>query len=191
MVSVDHLKGPENVNGLTPSGYDCVVEYESQDGTTSKFLRVHTDVDGDFVEDKGNGLIKDFLNDSGEPLKGYKVLEDIGGDQGSTFSKTVLNSSSADYGYNNGGVAGFHPDTKEYVVRNYEGSKLAERFKEQVKAKDTGDKEAMSFDRDYVTALEHGMPPAVGVGAFACTLSPIVGGAALIGSSSPRTNSFL
>tara|TARA_E500000081_G_scaffold80960_1_gene82451 strand:- start:1105 stop:2538 length:1434 start_codon:yes stop_codon:yes gene_type:complete len=40
----------------------------------------------------------------------------------------------------------------------------AERFKDQVKAKDTGDKEAMSFDRDYVTALEHGMPPAVGVG---------------------------
>ena len=40
----------------------------------------------------------------------------------------------------------------------------AERFKEQVKAKDTGDKEAMSFDEDYVIALEHGMPPAVGVG---------------------------
>ena len=40
----------------------------------------------------------------------------------------------------------------------------AERFSEQVKAKDTGDKEAMSFDEDYVIALEHGMPPAVGVG---------------------------
>jgi lysyl-tRNA synthetase class 2 len=40
----------------------------------------------------------------------------------------------------------------------------AERFKEQAKAKDTGDKEAMSFDEDYVIALEHGMPPAVGVG---------------------------
>jgi lysyl-tRNA synthetase class 2 len=40
----------------------------------------------------------------------------------------------------------------------------AERFREQVKAKDTGDKEAMSFDEDYVIALEHGMPPAVGVG---------------------------
>jgi lysyl-tRNA synthetase class 2 len=40
----------------------------------------------------------------------------------------------------------------------------AERFRDQVKAKDTGDKEAMSFDDDYVTALEHGMPPAVGVG---------------------------
>ena len=40
----------------------------------------------------------------------------------------------------------------------------ADRFREQVKAKDTGDKEAMSFDDDYITALEHGMPPAVGVG---------------------------
>ena len=40
----------------------------------------------------------------------------------------------------------------------------AERFRDQVKDKDTGDKEAMSFDEDYVTALEHGMPPAVGVG---------------------------
>ena len=40
----------------------------------------------------------------------------------------------------------------------------AERFKEQVKAKDAGDKEAMDYDEDYVTALEHGMPPAVGVG---------------------------
>ncbi|MFQ3340049.1 MAG: lysyl-tRNA synthetase class 2 [Gammaproteobacteria bacterium] len=40
----------------------------------------------------------------------------------------------------------------------------AERFAEQVKAKAAGDKEAMSFDEDYITALEHGMPPAVGVG---------------------------
>ena len=40
----------------------------------------------------------------------------------------------------------------------------ADRFRERVKAKDTGDKEAMSFDEDYITALEHGMPPAVGVG---------------------------
>ena len=40
----------------------------------------------------------------------------------------------------------------------------AERFKEQVKAKDAGDKEAMAYDEDYVIALEHGMPPAVGVG---------------------------
>jgi lysyl-tRNA synthetase class 2 len=38
------------------------------------------------------------------------------------------------------------------------------RFQEQVKAKADGDDEAMGFDEDYITALEHGMPPAVGVG---------------------------
>ena len=27
-----------------------------------------------------------------------------------------------------------------------------------------GDDEAMGYDEDYITALEHGMPPAVGVG---------------------------
>tara|TARA_Y100001970_G_scaffold122581_1_gene151974 strand:- start:6946 stop:8436 length:1491 start_codon:yes stop_codon:yes gene_type:complete len=40
----------------------------------------------------------------------------------------------------------------------------AKRFKEQVKAKEDGDDEAMGFDEDYIIALEHGMPPAVGVG---------------------------
>ncbi|MDA9141393.1 lysine--tRNA ligase [Gammaproteobacteria bacterium] len=40
----------------------------------------------------------------------------------------------------------------------------AARFQEQVKAKADGDEEAMGFDEDYITALEHGMPPAVGVG---------------------------
>ena len=40
----------------------------------------------------------------------------------------------------------------------------ASRFEEQVAAKDSGDKEAMDYDQDYITALEHGMPPAVGVG---------------------------
>jgi lysyl-tRNA synthetase class 2 len=40
----------------------------------------------------------------------------------------------------------------------------ASRFKKQVEAKDSGDKEAMDYDHDYITALEHGMPPAVGVG---------------------------
>jgi len=40
----------------------------------------------------------------------------------------------------------------------------AERFKDQVRAKADGDDEAMGFDKDYITALEHGMPPAVGVG---------------------------
>jgi lysyl-tRNA synthetase class 2 len=40
----------------------------------------------------------------------------------------------------------------------------AERFKDQAKAKADGDDEAMGFDEDYIIALEHGMPPAVGVG---------------------------
>ena len=33
-----------------------------------------------------------------------------------------------------------------------------------IRDRDSGDKEAMDFDKDYITALEHGMPPAVGVG---------------------------
>jgi len=40
----------------------------------------------------------------------------------------------------------------------------AERFKEQVEQKDSGDSEAMHFDHDYVTALEYGMPPTAGEG---------------------------
>ena len=40
----------------------------------------------------------------------------------------------------------------------------AGRFRDQAKAKADGDDEAMGFDEDYITALEHGMPPAVGVG---------------------------
>jgi lysyl-tRNA synthetase class 2 len=40
----------------------------------------------------------------------------------------------------------------------------ADRFRDQVKAKADGDDEAMGFDEDYIVALEHGMPPAVGVG---------------------------
>ena len=40
----------------------------------------------------------------------------------------------------------------------------SERFRAQVTAKADGDDEAMGFDEDYITALEHGMPPAVGVG---------------------------
>ena len=39
-----------------------------------------------------------------------------------------------------------------------------QRFRDQVKAKAEGDDEAMGFDEDYIIALEHGMPPAVGVG---------------------------
>jgi len=40
----------------------------------------------------------------------------------------------------------------------------ASRFEDQASAKDSGDKEAMDYDTDYIIALEHGMPPAVGVG---------------------------
>lgn len=40
----------------------------------------------------------------------------------------------------------------------------ARRFREQAAAKDAGDDEAMYFDRDYVRALEYGMPPAGGLG---------------------------
>ena len=40
----------------------------------------------------------------------------------------------------------------------------AERFQKQVDEKDAGDLEAMHFDADYITALEHGMPPTAGEG---------------------------
>lgn len=40
----------------------------------------------------------------------------------------------------------------------------AERFKKQVEDKDAGDLEAMHFDKDYIEALEYGMPPAAGEG---------------------------
>ena len=40
----------------------------------------------------------------------------------------------------------------------------AERFKKQVEEKMAGDDEAMPFDQDYITALEHGMPPTAGEG---------------------------
>jgi len=40
----------------------------------------------------------------------------------------------------------------------------AERFRAQVEEKEAGDDEAMFFDEDYVTALEHGMPPTAGEG---------------------------
>ena len=39
-----------------------------------------------------------------------------------------------------------------------------QRFTDQVEQKKAGDNEAMYFDDDYINALQHGMPPAVGVG---------------------------
>jgi len=40
----------------------------------------------------------------------------------------------------------------------------AERFRQQLAAREAGDAEAHRFDHDYVRALEHGMPPAGGEG---------------------------
>ena len=40
----------------------------------------------------------------------------------------------------------------------------SQRFKDQVKERDSGDDEAMVFDEDYIEALEYGMPPTSGLG---------------------------
>jgi lysyl-tRNA synthetase class 2 len=40
----------------------------------------------------------------------------------------------------------------------------AERFRAQVEAAAAGDDEAMSYDHDYIRALEYGMPPTAGIG---------------------------
>ncbi len=40
----------------------------------------------------------------------------------------------------------------------------AARFREQLRAREAGDLEAMSFDSDYITALEYGLPPTAGEG---------------------------
>jgi len=40
----------------------------------------------------------------------------------------------------------------------------AERFKQQVSEKDSGDDEAMHYDADYIRALEYGLPPTAGEG---------------------------
>jgi lysyl-tRNA synthetase class 2 len=40
----------------------------------------------------------------------------------------------------------------------------AQRFREQAENRAGGDEEAHQFDEDYVRALEHGMPPAAGIG---------------------------
>ena len=53
----------------------------------------------------------------------------------------------------------------------------AERFKDQAAKKDSGDKEAMHFDRDYIEALEHGLPPCAGVGIGIDRLTMLITGA--------------
>lgn len=40
----------------------------------------------------------------------------------------------------------------------------AQRFREQVENAAAGDEEAMSYDHDYIRALEYGMPPTTGIG---------------------------
>ena len=40
----------------------------------------------------------------------------------------------------------------------------AKRFKAQLAAKKAGEAETMSYDEDYITALEHGLPPTAGEG---------------------------
>ena len=40
----------------------------------------------------------------------------------------------------------------------------SQRFKDQVKERDSGDDEAMVYDEDYIQALEYGMPPTSGLG---------------------------
>jgi lysyl-tRNA synthetase class 2 len=40
----------------------------------------------------------------------------------------------------------------------------AERFRQQMADKAAGDEEAMPYDSDYITALEHGLPPTAGEG---------------------------
>lgn len=40
----------------------------------------------------------------------------------------------------------------------------AERFRQQVAEKTAGDEEAMPYDKDYITALEYGLPPTAGEG---------------------------
>ena len=40
----------------------------------------------------------------------------------------------------------------------------ADRFRAQAASRDAGDEQAMAFDRDYLRALEYGLPPTAGIG---------------------------
>ena len=49
-----------------------------------------------------------------------------------------------------------------------------ERFAEQHKLREAGDDEAMEIDQDFITALEHGMPPTAGLGMGIDRLTSII-----------------
>lgn len=55
-----------------------------------------------------------------------------------------------------------------------------ERFADQVRARDAGDAEAQMMDRDYVTALEYGLPPTGGLGVGIDRLTMLVTDSATI-----------
>ena len=52
----------------------------------------------------------------------------------------------------------------------------AERFRQQLAARERGDEDAHRFDHDYIRALEHGMPPAAGEGIGIDRLSMLLTG---------------
>lgn len=56
----------------------------------------------------------------------------------------------------------------------------AERFAAQVAAKQAGDDEAMHFDKDYIQALEYGLPPTAGEGIGIDRLVMLLSGASSI-----------